>query len=70
MTAQLGQPIATSPLKYKGEKNESRLAHPIKNARELEQCSIRDLLLSNRSYGKGDHCFLTNRKIMSYIVYI
>src|SRR5262249_26061391 len=70
MTAQLGQHIATSPLKYKGEKNSGKLARPIKNSRELEQCSINDLVLSNRSYGTGDHCFLTNRKIMSYIVYI
>ena len=42
----------------------------LKNSRELEQYGINDPILSNRSYGTGDHYFLTNRKIMSYIVHI
>jgi hypothetical protein len=70
MTTPPGQKIATYPLKYKGEKNESELAPPVKNSREPGQCGINDPALSNRSYSKGDHYFLTNRKIIDYIVHI
>jgi hypothetical protein len=44
MTAQLGQHIATDLLQYKGEKNESGLAHPIKNSRNMDQYGIRGLV--------------------------
>jgi len=62
--------IAAYPLKYKGEKNESVLTHPMKRLRVLGQYGIRDPALPNCSYGKGDHYFLTNRKRTSYIVHI